>query len=80
MKSAVFWIESGNQRYIEEARSCSIEIHELMPGLERILFTPDDVDGEGFDRVAILPPRSAEYWFLDSVDVCGSFAFGNVLC
>lgn len=67
MNHAVFWIESGDQRFIEEARSCSIEIHELMPELERILFTPDDVDAEGFDRLAILPPLSAEYWFLDSI-------------
>jgi len=67
MNPVVFWIESGDQRYVEEARSCSIEIHSLMPELDRILFTPDDVDGEGFDRVAILPPRTAEYWFLDSI-------------
>lgn len=67
MNRVVFWIESGDQRYVEEARRCSIELHGLMPELERVLFTPDDVDGDGFDRVAMLPPRIARHWFLDSI-------------
>ena len=67
MNRVAFWIESGDHRYVEEARRCSKELHGLMPDLERVLFTTDAVDWEGFDRVAILPPRAWGYWFLDSI-------------
>ena len=66
MKPVVFWIES-DEWYIEEARRCSMELHDVMPDVERVLFAVEETDSEGFDRVALLPPRIARYWFLDSI-------------
>ena len=67
MKPVVFWISSGEKRFTEEARSCSIELHGIMPELERVLFTTDETSSDGFDRVAMLPPRIGEYWYLDRI-------------
>jgi len=66
MKNVVFWI-AHKKRFVEEACRCSIELHEVMPELERVLFTPDDFVVNGFDRVARLPRRSSNLWYCDSV-------------
>lgn len=66
MRNVVFWIAS-REKFVEEARQCSIELHGVMPELERVLFTPDETNSDGFDRVAILPPRISELWYRDSV-------------
>lgn len=66
MKPVVFWISAGEQ-FVEEARNCSKELREVMPGMVHVLFTPDETNDEGFDGLAQLPPRTAEYWYLDSV-------------
>jgi len=66
MRKVVFWI-AAKERYIEEARECSRELHGVMPELERVLFTPDDTSSDGFDRVAQLPPRVSDLWYRDSV-------------
>lgn len=69
MRNVVIWISAG-KRYVEEARRSSVELHSLMPELERILFTPDETEDDGFDRVALLPPLIGEYWYLDSIRYC----------
>lgn len=66
MLRAAFWIVSHG-RYIREARNSSRELGEVMPDLHRILFTTQDTVKTDFDKVAILPPRVGEYWYLDSV-------------
>jgi hypothetical protein len=66
MKRVVFWISAG-EKFIEEARRCSKELREVMPGMVHILFTPEETTDDGFDRLAKLPERTAEYWYLDSV-------------
>lgn len=44
-----------------------MELHGVMPEIERVLFTPDDTSSEGFDRVAKLPGRKSKLWYCDSV-------------
>ncbi|GAH43145.1 unnamed protein product, partial [marine sediment metagenome] len=66
MRKVVFWI-AHKTRFVEEARQCSIELHGVMPDLERVLFTPDDTSSKGFDRVAKLPRRTSKLWYCDSV-------------
>ena len=66
MNRVVFWIGAGEE-FVEEARRCSKELREVMPGMVHILFTPDETTDDGFDRLAKLPPRVGEYWYLDSV-------------
>ena len=66
MKKVVFWI-AHKERFVEEARRCSMELHGVMPEIERVLFTPDDTSSEGFDRVAKLPGRKSKLWYCDSV-------------
>jgi hypothetical protein len=66
MKRVVFWIGS-RRKFTDEARRCSIELREVMPGTDHILFTPDKTRSEGFDRIALLPQRKGKYWYLDSV-------------
>jgi len=66
MKKVVFWI-AHRTRFVEEARRCSIELHSVMPELERVLFTPDNTSPKGFDRIAKLPRRISKLWYCDSV-------------
>ena len=66
MKKVVFWI-AHKERFVEEARRCSMELHGVMPEIERVLFTPDNTSSEGFDRIAKLPRRKSKLWYCDSV-------------
>ena len=66
MNRVVFWISAGEE-FVEEARVCSKELRDVMPGMEHVLFTPEETTDDGFDRLAKLPERTAEYWYLDSV-------------
>ena len=66
MRKVVFWIVA-RKKFVEEARECSIELHSIMPELERVLFTPDKTSAEGFDRVAQLPKKKHKRWYRDSV-------------
>jgi hypothetical protein len=65
MRTVVFWIAS-KKKFVHEARECSLELHSVMPELDRVLFTPDDVGSDGFDRVAQLPKRKHKLWYCDS--------------
>ena len=63
MKSA-FWIVTAD--YVKEAQTSSVSLKEVMPDVERWLFSPDLPENPGkFTHFRRLPERQSEQWFVD---------------
>ena len=64
MRRVAFWIVSG-EKFGKEARISSSELRNVMPNLDQVIFTPDNVEKGSFDRLVTLSPRIGDYWYLD---------------